>query len=66
MGVPVADIAFIHDYDSDSQKEELFQGGAKRGVYAWYWAARKKMGVGTNVQTRLAALHHLDAPVASI
>ena len=26
------------------------------------WAARKKMGTGTNVQKRLVALHHLDAP----
>jgi N12 class adenine-specific DNA methylase len=61
MGVPVADIAFIHDYDSDSQKEELFKA-VREGRVRVVLGSTQKMGVGTNVQTRLAALHHLDAP----
>jgi N12 class adenine-specific DNA methylase len=61
MGVPIADIAFIHDYDSDSQKEELFKA-VREGRVRVVLGSTQKMGVGTNVQTRLAALHHLDAP----
>ena len=61
MGVPVADIAFIHDYDSDSQKEELFKA-VREGRVRVVLGSTQKMGVGTNVQNRLAALHHLDAP----
>lgn len=60
-GVPIEDIAFIHDYDSDAAKEELFQA-ARDGRIRILLGSTQKMGVGTNIQTRLAALHHLDAP----
>ena len=60
-GVPIADIAFIHDYDSDSQKEELFKS-VRDGRIRVLLGSTQKMGVGTNIQTRLVALHHLDAP----
>ena len=33
-----------------------------KAKYGCFWAARPKMGEGTNVQRKLAALHHLDAP----
>ncbi|MBU0501435.1 MAG: DEAD/DEAH box helicase family protein [Gammaproteobacteria bacterium] len=61
MGVPAAEIAFIHDYDSDSAKEELFKS-VREGRIRILLGSTGKMGVGTNVQTRLVALHHLDAP----
>ena len=61
MGVPGADIAFIHDYESDSAKEELFKA-VRDGRIRVLLGSTGKMGVGTNVQTRLVALHHLDAP----
>ncbi|MHB1620082.1 MAG: helicase-related protein [Sulfuricella sp.] len=60
-GVPIEDIAFIHDYESDSAKEELFKA-ARDGRIRILLGSTQKMGVGTNIQTRLAALHHLDAP----
>ena len=61
MGVPGAEIAFIHDHESDSAKEELFKA-VREGRVRVLLGSTGKMGVGTNVQTRLVALHHLDAP----
>ena len=61
MGVPGTEIAFIHDYDSDSAKAELFKS-VRDGRIRILLGSTLKMGVGTNIQTRLAALHHLDAP----
>jgi N12 class adenine-specific DNA methylase len=60
-GVPSEEVAFIHDYDSDAAKAELFQS-VRKGRVRILLGSTLKMGVGTNVQTRLAALHHLDAP----
>jgi len=61
MGVTGTEIAFIHDYESDSAKEELFKA-VRDGRIRVLLGSTGKMGVGTNVQTRLVALHHLDAP----
>jgi hypothetical protein len=61
MGVPGTEIAFIHDYDSDTAKAELFKS-VREGRIRVLLGSTLKMGVGTNIQTRLAALHHLDAP----
>lgn len=61
MGVPGTEIAFIHDYDSDTAKAELFKS-VRAGRIRVLLGSTLKMGVGTNIQTRLAALHHLDAP----
>ncbi|TAN03219.1 MAG: DEAD/DEAH box helicase [Rhodanobacteraceae bacterium] len=60
-GVPEAEIAFIHDYDTDAAKERLFES-VRSGAVRILLGSTTKMGVGTNVQTRLVALHHLDAP----
>ncbi len=62
LGVPSDEIAFIHDYDSDIAKLALFTYQCGREKSASRSAARQKMGSGTNVQERLIALHHLDAP----
>jgi len=60
-GVPAAEIAFIHDYESDAAKAKLFKA-VREGRIRVLLGSTGKMGVGTNVQTRLVALHHLDAP----
>jgi N12 class adenine-specific DNA methylase len=60
-GVSGAEIAFIHDYESDSAKEGLFRA-VREGRVRILLGSTGKMGVGTNIQTRLVALHHLDAP----
>lgn len=60
-GVPAEQIAFIHDAGTDLQKEELF-GKVRSGRVRFLFGSTAKMGAGTNVQARLVALHHLDAP----
>ena len=60
-GVPEAEIAFIHDANTDLQKETLF-GKVRSGQVRFMFGSTAKMGAGTNVQDRLVGLHHLDAP----
>jgi len=60
-GVPVAEIAFIHDANTDKQKEDLFDR-VRSGKVRVLIGSTVKMGAGMNVQDRLVALHHLDAP----
>jgi N12 class adenine-specific DNA methylase len=60
-GVPKTEIAFIHDADSDADKKLLFDS-VNAGRIRILIGSTEKMGAGTNVQKRLAALHHLDAP----
>ena len=60
-GVPEDDIAFIHHYPKDEQRQELF-GKVRRGDVRVLLGSTEKMGVGVNVQNRATALHHLDAP----
>jgi N12 class adenine-specific DNA methylase len=59
--VPAKEIAFVHDADTDAQKATLFKA-VREGRVRVLLGSTAKMGIGTNVQTRLAALHHLDAP----
>ena len=60
-GMPEREIAFIHDADTDAQKATLFKA-VREGKVRVLLGSTAKMGIGTNVQTRLVALHHLDAP----
>jgi N12 class adenine-specific DNA methylase len=61
LGVPGKEIAFIQDYDSDDAKLSLFRE-VRAGKVRLLFGSTQKMGSGTNVQERLVALHHLDAP----
>lgn len=61
MGIPDAEIAFIHDANTELQKEELF-GKVNSGRVRVLLGSTAKMGAGMNVQERLVALHHIDAP----
>ena len=60
-GVPDKQIAFIHDAETDAQKKLLFDA-VNAGRVRILLGSTEKMGAGTNVQKRLAALTHLDAP----
>ncbi len=60
-GIPDSEIAFIQDYDSDASKLALFKE-VRAGKVRVLFGSTQKMGSGTNVQERLIALHHLDAP----
>lgn len=58
-GVPEAEIAFIHDANTEVKKTDLFNK-VKSGQIRFLLGSTAKMGAGTNVQDRLIALHHLD------
>lgn len=60
-GVPAEEIAYIHTANSEAQKKELF-GKVRSGQVRVLLGSTQKMGAGTNVQTKLVALHHLDCP----
>ena len=60
-GVPANEIAFIHDAKNREQKEELF-AKVREGSVRVLIGSTEKMGAGTNVQKKLVALHHVDAP----
>lgn len=60
-GIPEAEIAFIQEYDTDAAKAGLFRD-VRSGRIRILFGSTAKMGSGTNVQERLVALHHLDAP----
>ncbi|MDF3831449.1 DEAD/DEAH box helicase [Cupriavidus basilensis] len=60
-GIPDKAIAVVHDAETDVQKATLFKA-VREGRVRVLLGSTAKMGVGTNVQTRLVALHHLDAP----
>jgi hypothetical protein len=60
-GVPKEEIAFIHDYNTEVQKKELF-AKVRAGKVRVLFGSTFKCGAGTNVQDRLIALHDLDCP----
>lgn len=60
-GIKESEIAFIHDAKTELQKQELFEK-VKRGDIRVLMGSTAKMGAGMNVQNKLVALHHLDAP----
>ena len=60
-GVPEDEIAFIHDYNTEAQKKDLF-AKVRSGKVRVMFGSTLKMGAGTNVQDRLVAMHDLDCP----
>ncbi len=60
-GIPPEQIAAIGDAESDGKKQALFEK-VRNGSVRVLIGSTQKMGTGTNVQKRLVALHHLDAP----
>ena len=60
-GIPAEEIAFIHDANTDIRKAKLFSD-MNAGRVRVLLGSTAKMGAGMNVQKRLVAAHHLDAP----
>src|SRR5579875_2007417 len=60
-GIPEKEIAYIHDADTDAKKKILFDA-VNAGRVRILLGSTEKMGAGTNVQKKLIAMHHLDAP----
>jgi N12 class adenine-specific DNA methylase len=59
--IPAEQIAAMGEADSDAKKQALFEK-VRNGRVRVLLGSTQKMGTGTNVQKRLVALHHLDAP----
>ncbi len=60
-GIPANEVAFIHDADTDAKKMDLFNK-VNRGDVRVIVGSTPKLGEGTNIQRKLIAIHHLDAP----
>lgn len=60
-GMPREQVRFIHEARNDAEKGRLF-AAARAGHISVLVGSTQKMGVGTNVQARAVALHHLDCP----
>ena len=60
-GIPPNEIAFIHDAKTPEARERLF-AAVRSGQVRVLIGSTAKMGTGMNVQERLLAMHHLDAP----
>ena len=58
-GVPENEIEFIHNADTETKKAALFSK-VRSGDVRVLLGSTAKMGAGTNVQSRLVAVHHLD------
>ena len=61
MGIPIQEIAYIHDANTEAKKKELF-AKVRAGQIRILLGSTQKMGAGTNCQDRLIALHDLDCP----
>uniref|UniRef100_UPI003F498D37 SNF2-related protein n=1 Tax=Bacillus multifaciens TaxID=3068506 RepID=UPI003F498D37 len=60
-GMPEQEIAFIHDANTDKQRDELFDK-VRKGQVRVLLGSTSKVGTGTNVQNKLLAVHHIDCP----
>lgn len=60
-GLPEQLIRFVHEARNDAEKGRLFTA-CRAGHVAVLIGSTEKMGVGTNIQARAIALHHLDCP----
>jgi hypothetical protein len=60
-GIPIEQIAYIHEANTEVRKKELF-AKVRAGQVRVLMGSTAKMGAGTNVQDRLVAMHDLDCP----
>lgn len=60
-GIEPGSIRYMQDAKTDVAKAKLF-AACRDGSVAVLIGSTETMGVGTNVQTRAVAMHHLDAP----
>jgi len=61
MGMPAEKIAYVHDADSETQRSKLF-AKVRSGEIRVLIGSTNKLGLGVNVQDKLIAIHHIDAP----
>lgn len=61
MGIPIREIAYIHDADTEKKRAKLFDM-MRKGTIRVLIGSTFKLGIGVNVQDKLIAIHHLDVP----
>ena len=61
-GIPSEQIACVSDAGNDPEKKETLFEKVRSGEVRVLMGSTEKLGTGTNVQTRLAAIHNLDCP----
>lgn len=61
LGVPEAQIAYIHDAETEAKRTRLFMK-VRNGEARILIGSTFKLGLGVNIQDRLIALHHIDVP----
>lgn len=61
LGVPEAQIAYIHDAETEAKRTRLFMK-VRNGEIRILIGSTFKLGLGVNIQDRLIALHHIDVP----
>ncbi|WP_025146090.1 Eco57I restriction-modification methylase domain-containing protein [Pedobacter jeongneungensis] len=59
--IPANEIAFVHDAKTDRARQAMFQK-VRSGELRVFFGSTKKMGTGTNVQTKVVAMHDLNVP----
>lgn len=60
-GVPSDKIAFIHDAQTETQRNTMF-AQVRKGDIRVLLGSTFKLGLGVNIQDKLIALHHIDVP----
>lgn len=60
-GIPKEEIAIIHDHDTPARREALWEK-INAGDVRILFGSTEKSGTGVNVQDKLGAIHHVDAP----
>jgi N12 class adenine-specific DNA methylase len=60
-GLPPEEVRFVHEAKNDTEKARLFEA-CRSGQVAVLIGSTEKMGVGTNIQARAIAMHHIDCP----
>lgn len=61
-GIPSEQIACVSDVGDNPEKKETLFEKVRAGEVRVLMGSTSKLGTGTNVQTRLAAIHNLDCP----
>lgn len=62
MGIPREQVAFIHDFDGNPKRRDALFEQVNAGDVRVLFGSTQKLGTGTNVQERLAAIHDVDCP----
>lgn len=60
-GIPAGSIRWVHEATDDKSRAALF-AACRSGAVSVLLGSTEKLGTGTNIQHRLAAIHHVDAP----